>query len=64
VEVQPTRGGNDHQRVPGPGPQRQRLEHLVDLNAEGPGLVDGRVGLSMGDHLEDAASLLEVLGDD
>jgi hypothetical protein len=58
------RGGNDHQRVPGPGPHRQRLEHLADLNAERPCLVDGRVRLSMWDHLEDAASLLEVLGED
>jgi hypothetical protein len=64
VQIQPTRGRNHHQRVPGPGPHRQRLEHLVDLNAERPGLLHGRVGLSMRDHLEDAASLLEMLGDD
>jgi hypothetical protein len=58
------RGGNDHQRVPGPGPHRQRLQYLADLDAERPRLVHGRVGLSMRDHLEDVASLLKVLGDD
>jgi hypothetical protein len=31
VEVQPMRGGNDHQGITGPGPHRQRLEHLADL---------------------------------
>jgi hypothetical protein len=64
VEVQPTPGGNDHQRLPGPGPHRQGLEHLADLDAERPRLIDRRLGLSMRDHLEDVASLLEVLGDD
>jgi hypothetical protein len=37
---------------------------LADLDAERPRPVHGAVGLSMRDHLEDAASLLEVLGDD
>src|SRR6266704_4121346 len=64
VQIQATRGGDDHQRVAAPHPHRHRLEHLTGIDAKRSRLVGARVGLPVGNHLEVAALLLEMLGHD
>jgi hypothetical protein len=63
VQVQPTGGWDDRQRIAGPGADRQRLEDLAGVDAQRSGLVGGGVGLAVGEQLEGAAPLLQVLGD-
>jgi len=64
LQIQPACGRDDHQHIAGPGAHRQRLEHLIGVDAERARLVDGGVGLTVREHVERGTTLLEVLGDD
>jgi hypothetical protein len=48
---------------PTPGADRERLEHLAGVDAQRSGLLGGGGGLPVGEQLEGAAPLLQVLGD-
>jgi hypothetical protein len=62
VQVQPPGDWDDHQRIAGPGADRERLEHLAGVDAQRPCFVGGGVGLPVGEQLEGAAPLLQVFG--
>src|SRR5207302_1445517 len=62
--VQPAGRRNDRERVSGNGVEYERLNHLTRRDPDRTGLVDGREGLRMADHLERHAVLLQVLGHD